>query len=689
MGIVQTSLCHGPVYFDVYPNLTLFFTDKSLFDAISLRIQTQGYDFIPGAEVIAVIYKIHYKVMNTLCPRAILKSEPGKTIAVQSNCLTTNIAVNRLINWNEINIPTEWVLPQAVVPRPRFNNQVSQITQTVDGDVEVSFASHPIRLSLHKSKSCRQLTHEEEIPYHVSCPSTRPSVSRHSTSEPIIKGIRLSDQQIPHGVYHHDPNTSTRSEFIWDEFSTARNDSFRRWYHQNFTEEKLGLIEDIYYHEIERCQKIIFFYDWFITWYSCPQYIISNMEDFTKTWVKADGIEIQFVHPPPESLHLIKGHNNSKPLEANAFAYPTNPQTDVNLIVKQKNWTNVTLQTTGNQLNRIEDHIQRPSPSTIDIDEASTSSSILHADIKPICEMSYNRRTIYEWNIDGLSEYQIYEMIHKMLMYACICKTAGNEDDSVAKFIANGFTGAIKGWWDNVITENQKMEIFGAVKRKGTSTNPVKDVVYTLVQTILLHFVGLSPQKHERNRELLQNLRCPSLTHFKWYKDVYISKAMQCIDANAEHWKARFIEDFPHCSVLKFVRNLKTTSLKQQTTISPSEKTSLQKYKDHEEPYYHRHRKRKRHLPYATSSRPTETRTCYKCGKKGYLANKYSTKRKLQELQLDEGLKLQLSKLLLNTTSEEDSSDNTEAINYIDHSVSSSTEATPCVKCSGNNPPDY
>ncbi|KAF6141073.1 hypothetical protein GIB67_006518 [Kingdonia uniflora] len=219
MGIVQTSLCHGlchgPVYFDVYQNLTLSFTDKSLFDAISLRIQTQGYNFIHGAEVIAIIYRIHYKIMNTLCPRAILKSEPGKTIAVQSNCLTTNIAVNRLISWNEINIPTEWVLPQAVVPRPRFNNQVSQITQTADGDVEVTFASHPIRLSLHKSKSCRQLTNEEEIPYHVSCPSTRPSVSRHSTSEPIIKGIRLSDQQIPHGVYHdsnHDPNTSTRSE---------------------------------------------------------------------------------------------------------------------------------------------------------------------------------------------------------------------------------------------------------------------------------------------------------------------------------------------------------------------------------------------------------------------------------------------------------------------------------------------
>ncbi|KAF6165271.1 hypothetical protein GIB67_042687 [Kingdonia uniflora] len=35
-------------------------------------------------------------------------------------------------------------------------------------------------------------------------------------------------------------------QFIWDEFMTTRNDIFRRWYHQHFTEEKLQLIEDIF-----------------------------------------------------------------------------------------------------------------------------------------------------------------------------------------------------------------------------------------------------------------------------------------------------------------------------------------------------------------------------------------------------------------------------------------------------------
>ncbi|KAF6169037.1 hypothetical protein GIB67_038534 [Kingdonia uniflora] len=185
-----------------------------------------------------------------------------------------------------------------------------------------------------------------------------------------LKGIRLSDQQISHGIYN-DPSTSIRTEV--DQTTSPIS--------KTFTRVKLQLIEDIYYHEIKRSQKITFFCDWFTTWYPCPQYIISNKEDFTKIWVKPDGTEVQFVHLPPESLHLTKGSPNSKPLEANAFAHPTNQITDVNLVIKHNNWTNTSLQMIGNQLNRIEDHIQRTN--NINIDTASTSSSTYSADIKP------------------------------------------------------------------------------------------------------------------------------------------------------------------------------------------------------------------------------------------------------------------------------------------------------------------
>ncbi|KAF6150066.1 hypothetical protein GIB67_002848 [Kingdonia uniflora] len=65
------------------------------------------------------------------------------------------------------------------------------------------------------------------------------------------------------------------------------------------------------------------------------------MKDFTKTWVKPDDTEVQFVHPLPEYLHLNKGSPSSKPLEANAFAYPTSQITNANPIIRHNNWTNV------------------------------------------------------------------------------------------------------------------------------------------------------------------------------------------------------------------------------------------------------------------------------------------------------------------------------------------------------------
>ena len=79
-----------------------------------MKIQTNGYEFLPGTDTICVIYKIHYKVMNTMYPNAILYSNPSKTIVIDINCLTTKVVVPKLIEWNKIQFPEEWKKTQAV-----------------------------------------------------------------------------------------------------------------------------------------------------------------------------------------------------------------------------------------------------------------------------------------------------------------------------------------------------------------------------------------------------------------------------------------------------------------------------------------------------------------------------------------------------------------------------------------------
>ena len=56
-------------------------------------------------------------------------------------------------------------------------------------------------------------------------------------------------------------------------------------------------------------------------------------------------------------------------------------------------------------------YYQRPTPATVLFEEQVQSV------------LSYNGKSIYEWNLDGFTEYQIIILLHNMLMYATICRT--------------------------------------------------------------------------------------------------------------------------------------------------------------------------------------------------------------------------------------------------------------------------
>ncbi|XP_028061487.1 uncharacterized protein LOC114264954 [Camellia sinensis] len=147
-------------------------------------------------------------------------------------------------------------------------------------------------------------------------------------------------------------------------------------------------------------------------------------------------------------------------------------------------------------------------------------------------------------------------------MYSTICKQNDNDDHEIARFPVNGFRGILRGWWDNIITKTQQTEILTAFKRV---TEPItgnviteQDAVYTLINTILHHFVGASTDGTEdRSRELLQNLGCPSLSYFRWYKDVFMMRVVRRSDTNSDHWKAKFIDGLPTLFVERIRKKLR------------------------------------------------------------------------------------------------------------------------------------
>ena len=81
------------------------------------------------------------------------------------------------------------------------------------------------------------------------------------------------------------------------------------------------------------------------------------------------------------------------------------------------------------------------------------------------------------------------------------------------------------------MSQNDREYILNAkktiVKEEGTSVQTYEeDAVNTLIFAITKHFIGDSVYFQKRTFEILNNLRCPTLQDFKWYKDMFLVKVM-------------------------------------------------------------------------------------------------------------------------------------------------------------------
>ncbi|KAG5610522.1 hypothetical protein H5410_021803 [Solanum commersonii] len=77
----------------------------------------------------------------------------------------------------------------------------------------------------------------------------------------------------------------------------------------------------------------------------------------------------------------------------------------------------------------------RPTPQDLLIEERDWNQT----------NTSYSRSEIYEWNHDGLTDRQLTILVHRMLMYATICKSVKNTYRTICKMIILGFTGHLQG----------------------------------------------------------------------------------------------------------------------------------------------------------------------------------------------------------------------------------------------------
>ncbi|KAL0000617.1 hypothetical protein SO802_014398 [Lithocarpus litseifolius] len=133
---------------------------------------------------------------------------------------------------------------------------------------------------------------------------------------------------------------------------------------------------------------------------------------------------------------------------------------------------------------------------------------------------------LYEWNIDGLSK---QEIINKMGHMSMVATTYMNNHclnhSKIVELLVTGFSGTLRGWWDSYLTEESNDSIKHAVKKNDDGLPifdekrgcGIPDGVNTLVYTILKHFVGTLTNVSSRISDYLNNLRCPTMSDYRWY----------------------------------------------------------------------------------------------------------------------------------------------------------------------------
>ncbi|XP_070003210.1 uncharacterized protein [Nicotiana sylvestris] len=255
----------------------------------------------------------------------------------------------------------------------------------------------------------------------------------------------------------------------------------------------------------------------------------------------------------------------------------------------------------------------------------------------------------------------------------------------------NGFTGQLRGWWDNHLSVEEKAFVINATATDEGVDNigmalvmGGEDAVYTLILAILEHFNGRFTSNHQTIRTLLNGLRCKTLSEFRWYKDTFMSRVMELPDNKFEHWKAKFIDGLLSLfaervrNVLKgscgeilynnytYGKQLKIDKLKEKSqlgdfctqfglpgtsTQNRKKKTKYHRYPYPDSPYK---KKRSRYRPkeerdirkaHRKSTRFAKNRSkrdladikCYKCGKFGHISPNCKLQ-KLKTLELDDEL---------------------------------------------------
>ncbi|KAL3510967.1 hypothetical protein ACH5RR_030368 [Cinchona calisaya] len=232
MGIIQSSLANGPVYFNAYPNLQLSLSDVNILDALTLNVKIHGYNYVPGSELICLCYRVCFKLLSTLNPKCkLINNNSEETILIETNFNKSQIITRQPIKRNEIQFPDHWIINKGISSSSHALNITqhdSQIISTPDGQIVLRFDKsnvssrhstgsrpssfrHPYRT--FSSKSQFSLTDDNYLPAR-SKPASLHTIDDNIPSTSHVDHLHINENNIIRPIHNNelDKEIPTESE---------------------------------------------------------------------------------------------------------------------------------------------------------------------------------------------------------------------------------------------------------------------------------------------------------------------------------------------------------------------------------------------------------------------------------------------------------------------------------------------
>ncbi|KAF2302608.1 hypothetical protein GH714_039773 [Hevea brasiliensis] len=339
--------------------------------------------------------------MNTVVPNlredtTKLITPEGTTTFFVTDLQKGNLVVPKSIAWEQVNLPDNWILEEAIPPKKEENEDVESIIETNNGTVAISFARNRSRNSF----SGRTVVSEPIRP--------RTSLSGIDLDRFSSIGIHRTEEQIAQPIYGPESTTSSPKETVslkrpesptpsdmgYERESvrtqqpkrimalTTEESPFEKWFQMTFN--------------LDQQQKFLKEYKWYqdkggiknfqdfmkfrleIQRKTFPdfedQQFLVTLESAYRNFITPKGKTLRGVYPPLTEISYKVSDNQE--LECSPFS-----RSD-----KQGNYANLSLYTIGQQLTRVETQLQTFKSREYRPEKGETSKSTLEKKVlfKPV-----------------------------------------------------------------------------------------------------------------------------------------------------------------------------------------------------------------------------------------------------------------------------------------------------------------